>query len=338
MNIKELAKEIGVSSATVSRVINNSGYVSEETRKKVMLAVKKYDYVPNAIARSLSTKDSRSIGVIIADIENEFFSSMISGISQVADENGYNIHLMNTNEDKKKEHYFLETVKMQQLAGVIITPVSENDSVTQKKLLKMQASGVPVILVDRDIMGSSFDGVFVDNLAGAYHGVKALVHAGHARIAIITGPGTSKPGRERLKGYLNALVDAGLEVKPEYIISGDFKTEKAYQCTRHLLELQEPPTAIFASNNMTTIGCLKYFTEHKLKPGRDISLMGFDDIEILKLIEYKVSVVARDAKQQGIEAMNLMLGKLQNKELQKEQIRLDIPYQVILRGTEKIKR
>lgn len=337
MNIKELAKEIGVSSATISRVINNSGYVSEETRERVMLAVKKYDYVPNAIARSLSTKDSRSVGVIIADIENEFFSSMISGISQVADENGYNIHLMNTNEDRKKEHYFLEAVKMQQLAGVIITPVSENDNVTQKKLLKMQASGVPVILVDRDIMGSPFDGVFVDNLAGAYHGVEALVHAGHARIAIITGPETSKPGRERLKGYLNALVDAGLEVRPEYIISGDFKTEKAYQCTRHLLELQEPPTAIFASNNMTTIGCLKYFTEHKLKPGRDISLMGFDDIEILKLIEYKVSVVARDAKQQGIEAMNLMLGKLQDKELQKEQIRLNIPYQVILRGTEKIK-
>lgn len=337
MNIKELAKEIGVSSATISRVINNSGYVSEKTREKVMLAVKEYDYVPNAIARSLSTKDSRSIGVIIPDIENEFFSGIISGISQIADENGYNIHFMSSNEDTKKEHYFLETVERQRLAGVIIAPVSENDSVTRKKLQKMHAGGIPVILVDRDIKGAEFDGVFVDNLSGAYDGVKALIDAGHTRIAIITGPETSKPGRERLKGYLNALVDAGIEVRPEYMISGDFKTEKAYRCAEQLLKLENPPTAIFTSNNLTTIGCLKYFTENKLRMGKQISLVGFDDIEILKLIAYKVSVVSRDAKEQGMEAMKLMLERLQDKDIQRGQVKLNVPYQVILRGTEKIK-
>lgn len=337
MNIKELAKEIGVSSATVSRVINNSGYVSEETRKKVLCAVEKYDYVPNAIARSLSTKDSRSIGVIIPDIENEFFSSVIRGISEVADANDYNIQFMSSNEDTEKEHYFLETVQKQRLAGLIIAPVEEKDSFTRKKLLKMQAGGMPVILVDRDLKGDEFDGVFVDNLSGAYDGVKALIKAGHTRIAIITGPETSKPGRERLKGYLNALVDAGIEVRPEYIISGDFKTGKAYRCTEQLLNLKEPPTAIFSSNNLTTIGCLNYFTKNKLKPGKQISLVGFDDIEILKLIAYKISVVARDTKQQGIEAMNLMLERLNNKDLQRKQVKLNVPYQIILRGTEHLK-
>lgn len=336
MNIKELAKEIGVSSATISRVINNSGYVSEETRKKVLCAVEKYDYVPNAIARSLSTKDSRSIGVIIPDIENEFFSSVIRGISEVADANDYSIQFMSSNEDPEKEHDFLETVQKQRLAGLIITPVQEKDSFTRKKLLKMQAGGVPVILVDRDIKGAEFDGVYVDNLSGAYDGVKALIKAGHTRIAIITGPETSKPGKERLKGYLNALVDAGIEVRPEYIISGDFKIDKAYRCAEQLLNLKEPPTAIFSSNNLTTIGCLKYFTENKLKPGKQISLVGFDDIEILKLIAYKISVIARDTKQQGIEAMNLMLERLNNKDLQREQVKLNVPYQVILRGTERL--
>lgn len=337
MNIKELAKEIGVSSATVSRVINNSGYVSDKTKEKVLEAVRKYNYVPNAIARSLSTKDSRSIGVIISDIENEFFSSVISGISQVADENGYNIYFMSTNESIEKEHYFLETVEQQCLAGVIITPVSEDDTVTMKKLVRLQNKGIPVVLVDRDLKGASFDGVFVDNAAGSCQGVKALIREGHKRIAIITGPGTSKPGKERLKGYLNALEDEGIEVRQEYIMSGDFKTEKAYRCTEKLLQMETPPTAIFCSNNMTTIGCLKCLTEHKQKPGRDISLLGFDDIEILKLIAYNLSVVYRDAKLQGKEAMKLMLKKLRDKETKRKEIRVNVPHEVILRGTEKIK-
>ncbi|MGO5053516.1 LacI family DNA-binding transcriptional regulator [Lachnospiraceae bacterium LCP25S3_G4] len=337
MNIKELAKEIGVSSATISRVINNSGYVSEETRKKVLWAVEEYQYVPNAIARSLSTRDTHSIGVIIPDIENEFFSSIISGISEVAEENGYNIHFMGSNENSQSEHAFLETVAKQRLAGVIITPVSEEDSITREKLLRMQESGIPVILVDRDISGAKFEGVFVDNLSGAYDGVSTLIEAGHKKIAIITGPETSKPGKERLKGYKNAMEQAGLSIKEEYIISGDFKIEKAYQCTEQLLQLEDSPTAIFSSNNLTTMGCLKYFTKNKIEIGRQISIVSFDDIEILKLIEYKLSVVARDAKQQGREAMHLMLKRLNLKEVPKNPVRMNIPYQVLLRGSEKMK-
>lgn len=178
--------------------------------------------------------------------------------------------------------------------------------------------------------------MFVDNLSGAYDGVNALIEAGHRKISIITGPETSKPGKERLKGYMNALVDAGIEIRPEYIVSGNFKTDKAYQCTKQLLELPDPPTAIFSSNNMTTLGCLKYFTENKIKMGKQISLIGFDDIELLRLIAFPVSAISRDARQQGIEAMQLMLKRLQDKTTQTEPERLNVPYQVILRGTERI--
>ncbi len=337
MNIKELADKIGVSSATVSRVINNSGYVSDKTRQEVLEAIERYQYVPNDIARSLSTQSTHSIGVIIPDIENEFFSAVISGISQMAEAHGYNINFMGTNENVNSEHAFLENVGRQRLDGVIIAPVSQDDPITREKLLQIQKKGVPVVMVDRSVTGTKFEGVFVDSFAGSYEGIQALLQEGHRRIAIITGPETSKPGRERRKGYIKALEDAGIEIRPEYIVSGDFKIEKAYRCTEQLLQLKEPPTAIFTSNNLTTMGCLKYLTEHKIKIGKQISILGFDDIEVLKIIKYKLSVVARDAKQQGIEAMKLLLDQLEHKEIPEEPRQINIPYQVILRGSEKLK-
>lgn len=337
MNIKELAKTIGVSSATVSRVINNSGYVSEETKKKVLSAIKEYKFVPSAVARSLSTNDTLSIGVIIPDIENDYFSSIISGISEMAEQSGYGIHFMSTNENREIEQRFLNTVESQRLNGIIITPVSEMDGATKEKLLHIQASGIPVVLVDRDIKGGIFEGVFVDNLSGAYEGVNALIQEGHKEIAIITGPETSRPGRDRFKGYKKALLDADIPLKKEYMVSGDFKIAKAYSCTKQLLELENPPTAIFSSNNLTTLGCLKYFTEHKIKIGRDISIIGFDDIEALKIIDYKLSVISRDAKQQGRIAMNLLLERLKNKSVPEHVIHQNVPYQVVLRGSEKLK-
>ena len=197
MNIKEIARRAGVSSATISRVLNNSGYVKEETRQKVLRALEEYNYVPSAIARSLSIQDSLSVGTIIPDIENEFFSKVISGISEVAESYHYNIVFLGTNETLDKEHDFLKIVESQRLKGVIITPISETDTVTRDYLLRLEESGIPVVLVDRDVKGAQFDGVFVDNQKGSYDGVMELIKAGHERIAIITGPETSKPGKDR---------------------------------------------------------------------------------------------------------------------------------------------
>ena len=338
MNIKELAKEIGVSSATISRVVNNSGYVSEKTRAKVLDAIDKYQYVPNAIARSLSTKSSKSIGVIVPDIENEYFSAVISGISNAAEGTGYSIHFMGTNENIESEHAFLETVGQQRLDGVIITPVSEYDTYTKEKLLKMRENKVPVVLVDRSLQGANLEGVFVDNFAGAYDGVKALIEAGHTKIAIITGVETSRPGKERHRGYLEAMKDANIPVNPKYVLSGDFKIDKAYECTKKLLTMEDPPTAIFTSNNKTTLGCLKYMTENKIKLGKDLSVLGFDDIEVLNIIRYKLSVVSRDAKLQGYKAMELLLKEMESNEIPKNPVSICIPYEVILRGSEKSKK
>lgn len=335
MNIREIAKYAGVSSATVSRVLNNSGYVREETRRKVLEAVNEYRYVPSAIARSLSIQDNKSIGTIIPDIENDFFSKVISGISEVAESFHYNIVFLGTNETQSKEHEFLKVVQSQRLKGVIIAPVSEADSHTKEMLLHLEESGIPVVLVDRDVKGARFDGVFVDNRMGAYDGVTALIHAGHTRIAIIMGPETSKPGRERYQGYVQAMEEHGLQIPEEYVVRGDFKITKAYECTKALFQLNEPPTAIFSSNNHSTLGCLKYFTEKGMQPGKDVSLLGFDDIDALKIIDYHLSVIDRDAIQQGREAMRLLLECFEDCQNRQRGKRIIIPYQVILRGSEK---
>ncbi len=335
MNIKELAKRVGVSSATVSRVLNNSGYVKEETRKRVLEAVEEYNYVPNAIARNLSINDNPSIGVIIPDIENEFFFKAISGISEIADTYRYNIVYFGTNETLSKEHEFLDVAISQRLKGVIIAPVSQLDTITKDSLLKLEKSGIPVVLIDRDIRGARFDGVFVDNFGGAYDGVDVLIRNGHRKIAVIAGPSTSKPGKERLQGYRQAMEDAGIPVQEEYIAYGDFKSEKAYESTKYLLGLKNPPTAIFSSNNESTLGCLKYLTERGMVPGQEIALLGFDDIETLKVIDYKLSVVERDARKQGMEAMKLLMECFTDSKNRQRGKRILVPYQIILRGSEK---
>ncbi len=284
MNIKEIAKLVGVSSATVSRVLNNSGYVREETREKVLKVIKEQKYIPSAIARSLSNKETNSIGTIIPDIQNEFFSKVISGITESADGLGYNTVLLNSNEDISKEHEILSMVEAQHFKGIIITPVAYHDTVTRDFLLHFEEVGIPVVLVDRDIKSTSFAGVFVDNFKGAFDGVSELIKAGHKNIAIISGPETSRPGKDRYRGYISALEDQGVAANESYIMHGDFRVDKAYECTGQLLSLDKKPTAIFTSNNLTTMGCLKYLTENNIELGKDISVLGFDDIDALKMI------------------------------------------------------
>lgn len=336
MNIRDIARKAGVSSATVSRVINESGNVKEETRQKVLSIISEVDYVPSAIARSLSINDSFSIGVLVPDISNEFFSSLISGIGELAADNKYNIVLFDTGESMDKEHQCLQIAESQRLTGIIITPVSELNMNTRDKLLQFEQKGIPVVLADRDMKNSDLDGVFVNNVRAAYEGVEALIKAGHHKIAIITGPDTSMPGKDRLKGYKEVLKDYRIEVRPEYIVSGDFKIAKAYERTRELLELTEPPTAIFTSNNQTSLGALKYFTEQKIKIGKDISIVGFDQIESLKIIDYALSTIERDVKLQGQEAMAMLIDRLVNKERERTVKKVSIPYKVVLRGSEKL--
>lgn len=338
MNIRDIAKKVGVSSTTVSRAINNSGYVKEDTRQKILSVIQETGYVPNEIARSLSVRGSSSIAVVVPDITNEFFSGLIRGISAIAELEGYRMILCDTAESIEKEHNALLDVERQYLSGIIIAPVSELDTETAQKLRELKKKNISVVLVDRDIQGANLDGVFVDNVKGSYEGISALIREGHKEIAIIAGPETSLPGRDRLIGYKKALFNAGIPIKNEYIVFGDFQIDKAYEKTKELLELQYAPSAIFTSNNKTTLGALKYFTEKRIQIGRDISVLGFDQIDTLKLIDYPLSTVERDVEFQGKEAMRVLIQQLKNKGNIAGTKRILVPHKVILRGSERCEK
>ena len=200
VNIYAIAKEAGVSIATVSRVVNNTGSVSDRSRKRVLDAVNKMNYVPSNAAKALSTSTSNLISVVIPDIENPFFSLVLQGVTRVADKSGLNIFLFNTDENSEREHRVLQSMREHRLRGIIITPVSCRDKVTLQKLQDFEALGIPVVLLDRELDDADLDRVVANDEEGVYHAVTEMIRIGHRKIAIIAGPDDSRPGRERYSG------------------------------------------------------------------------------------------------------------------------------------------
>lgn len=337
MTIDDIAKAAGVSKATVSRVLNNSGYVKDSTREKINSIIKSYNYIPSAIARNLSLKDSNSIGLIVPDIVNPFFSDIISGVSLVFDESNLNLLLFNTNENAKKEHIVLETINEQRVKGILITPVFDTDAETLELLYGLEKVHIPVVLIDRNLENSDFDAVFVDNFNGSYEATKALINSGHKKIAIVSGPYNSLPGKLRFEGYLKALQDYKIPLESNYIYKGDFMFKGGYEGCNYLLNLENPPTAVFTSNNMMTIGFLKRLKEKNIELGKDFSLIGFDDIELFSLFDCNLSAVKRPTVEMGTIAAKLLLERIYNlNDLNYKKRHLVLPTSLVLRGSELI--
>lgn len=298
-----------------------------------MKAIEESGYIPSAVARSLSVQNSHNIGVIFPDIENPFFSSALGGITQVAEKSDYNVFFFNTDESAKKEHVFLNMVQRQRLDGIILSPANGFDVETRETLEKFDKQGVPVVLLDRKLYGGNFSIVEAEDRIGAYMAVKQFVLEGHRRIAMIQGLSTHSPIMERAAGFYQAMEEFHIPLPDGYVMGTDQKSELAYEATKVLMNLPEPPTAIFTCNNMMTLGCLKYLTEHGIVIGKDVSLIGFDDIDILKVIDYHLSVVDRSARDMGKIAMELLLEHLEQPECENRSV--TVPSSLILRGTEK---
>ena len=333
-NIYEIAKEAGVSIATVSRVMNRSAFVSEKSTRRVMEAVQKLNYVPNSMARSLSTSVSMSVGVVVPDINNPFFSKILKGVTAVADEKGYQVVLYSSDEQEEKEQKILHTMREHRLRGIIIIPVSEDSQETLQRLKGFASKSMPVVLLDREVDDPTFDRVVTEDEEGVYQAVCALIRGGHKKIAIVTGPQRSRTGKERLRGYERAMKEFGIPLREEYIRHGDFRMDRAYEETMALCALEEPPTAIFSSNNMTTYGCLKAFSTLNLEIGKDIALIGFDDIETLRWLNYDVSVVCRDVYGMGRRAMEMLLECFGREETEAVGRKETMPMELVLRGSE----
>jgi LacI family transcriptional regulator len=304
--IKDVARRAGVSTMTVSRVINNSGYISPETRSRVERAIADLDYLPNALARSLRFKQTKTIALVLSDISNPFFTTLARGVEDAAMEHGFSVLFCNTDESDAVEREYLSILIQKQVDGVLLVPASDHGGA----LGQLRARGVPVVALDRRVPGVPVDTVRGDSEGGAYAAVCHLLALGHTCIAAMTGPRGISTATDRLAGYRRALEGAGVAVDERLICSDDFTTEGGYRATQRLLAERVAPTAIFSGNNFIAFGAFRALREAGLQVPEDVSLVTFDDLPDSWLMTPFLTTVNQPAHAIGRRATELLLERL----------------------------
>lgn len=308
ITIKEIAKEAGVSIATVSMILNNKDKnITEATRKRVLEAVKKYNYVPNAMAGSLVTQRTHIIGLILPDITNPFFPGIARGAEDKANEAGYSLIFCNTDDKLDVEEKYIESLNKKMADGIIIAHSS--NSVKMPEILGR--CKVPVILIDRDFNSDNTLGkVLVNNLEGAYKAVTYILNKGYKKIAYLSGPLKTQTAQDRLAGYKNALADNGIKCSENLIKFGEYRIEWGIKGIIELLDEDESFDAVFCGNDLIAIGAMRELKEKGFIIPDDIGVMGFDDIYMAGLVEPSLTTVRQPNYDMGHKAMELLLETL----------------------------
>lgn len=271
--IRDVAIHAGVSVATVSRALNNSGPVREETRARIQAAVKALQYRPNSAAQSLITRRTRTLGVLLPDLHGEFFSELIRGLDEAAQKRGYHL-LLSSSHDLATEL----DVALHRMGGRVDGLVVMAPKLDAETLDGLLPRNVPVVLLNSPRAGHAVYGLRIDNRGGARAVVSHLIGHGHRRIAIITGPTGNHDAAERLAGYREALREAGLAEDPEIEVEGDFRTSSGFEATSRILALRLRPTALFASNDAMALGALSALRDAGVSVPQEMALVGFDDL------------------------------------------------------------
>jgi len=267
--------------------------------------VEELRYQPSRLAQSFRINRSKIIGLIITDILNPFYTSLVRSIEDIAANHGYAIFLCNSDEDEQKEEIYIDFMIEERVAGVLLTPVLEaNNSVDQ-----LRDAGIPVICLDRSIDNPIIDTVLVDNISGAFQVVDHLIGLGHRKIAIVVGENCTT-GRQREEGYKRALNIHGIPLNAAYIQRGFPREIAGKRMTKELLGLADPPTAIFCGNNLLTIGALAEVNAQGMKVPDDISIVGFDDLEWYSLVEPTITAVSQPVQGIGQKAIDLLFQRI----------------------------
>ncbi len=308
--LKDLEKATGVSKSTISRVFNNPEKVKKSTLKLVKKKAKEIDYQPSRVARRLQAGEGKAkiIGLIIPDISNPFFAEITRGIEDVALQNGYVLILNNSNENMDRQKVCLDTLRMEGVDGIILPPVHEEDEYV-KELID---SGLHMVCVDRIVKNTMVDAIHTDNCKGAYIAVSHLIELGHERIAYIGGISAISTTQQRLRGYREAFRDHNLEVDESLILSGDSKQESGERLTEQLINMENPPTALFTGNNMTTLGAYVALNRLNLSIPEDIALVGYDDVPWAAALNPPPTVVDQSAYDIGRRSAEMLLARIQD--------------------------
>jgi LacI family transcriptional regulator len=323
--VHDVAKRAGVSPITVSRVINNSGYISDVTRERVETAIKEIGYVPNTLARGLRSKRTNTLALIVTDITNPYFTSMARGVEDVAGASNYTVIYCNTDESETKEEKYANILAQRQVDGVLLVPACGN----AKTINFLESNDISVVVLDRRVSGVNTDFVRADSENGANHLTKLLLGLGHERIAVITGPKTVSTSVDRVKGYSQALTEAGLS-ENELVYYGSFTQQSGYDLTKQAMLQSPSPTAIFAANNFILLGVIKALRELQLKVPDDVSVVGFDDFFESMLVKPFFTAVVQPAYEMGRLAAELLLKRISG-ELSGECQKIIFPTEIIER-------
>ncbi|MEG1676970.1 MAG: LacI family DNA-binding transcriptional regulator [Clostridia bacterium] len=337
-SITEIAKLAGVSATTVSRVFHGDGYVKEETKASILQIAKENGYQPRQYKkrRTLVMHDA-VVGIVVPDIENAFFQQIIRAIVAIFDQHGIETVICDINEDPNKEIRSLSLLKQLNVDGIIITPASENAEYNRDFLKELHEKGMPIIMLDRDVKGIGLSGVFQNSYDGAYNAVNKLIEMGHERIAIVGGPITSKPGLDRMVGYMDALKYHDITVRQEYILYGDFKTESGYALTKQLLREHPKVTAIFSANNLMSIGSLQAIKEAGLAIPEDISFVAYGALNPYDINQQgTITELVEPTELMGYECAHLMLEKMSAGKKKSFHVakRVSFDTSLLLRGSE----
>ena len=325
--ILDVAKLAGVSTTTVSHFINGTRYISDDLKEKVEKAIAELDYHPNSMARGLRRGESKTIGLIVPDNSNPFFAEVLRQIENVGYENGYSVILCNSDGDIEKEAAYSNLLVNKQVDGIIF--ITTNNSC--EHLQQLITSGIPILLVDRDIPLKSSDVLLVNNFQGGYDAANYLIRLGHRKIACVTGPSSLTPSAERVKGYRQALMDAGIAVHPEWILSGDFQVEGGERGIEQILRMVERPSAIFACNDMMALGVLRGLQNSGFSIPQDFSLIGFDDILLSSIVSPALTTIAQPVDEMSKLAIELLVKRIQNKKVGSSEERIILPTRLVIR-------
>jgi LacI family transcriptional regulator len=311
---------------TVSRVINGSGYASPETRRRVEQAVGELGYVPNAVARHLRSRRTKTIALVLSDITNPFFTTIARGVEDAAAPRGYAVMFANTDESESDEIQYLLMLAQRQIDGVLLVPAGSSGA--PYRLMRTQS--IPVVVVDRRVSARQIDEVRCDSERGAYELVHHLTELGHRRIAVISGRRNISTSLDRVAGYHRALAEAGIEIDPNLVRFDSYDLRAGYERAKEILAISPRVTAIFAANNFIAFGALRALRESGLRVPEDVSLVTFDDLPDDWHDDPLLTVLAQPAYDMGRQAAELLLDRLEGKDKSKRRVIL-LPGKLIVR-------
>ncbi|MGU9852578.1 LacI family DNA-binding transcriptional regulator [Pseudomonas koreensis] len=303
--IKDVAALAGISYTTVSHVVNKTRPVSQEVRLKVEAAIKSLDYVPSAVARSLKAKTTATIGLLVPNSLNPYFAELARGIEDYCERNGYCVILCNSDDNPEKQRSYLRVLLEKRIDGLIVASAGGDIGLAQG----LAGVKTPMVIVDRGLDGVDADLVRIDHEYGAYLATRHLLELGHRDIATIGGPSSTSVAQMRQAGFCRALQEAGIKVRAERMLESDFTSTGGYSAAAILLE-SNPPSAIFAGNDMIGIGVLRAAAERNVRVPSELSVIGFDDIQMSRYVYPALTTVGQSILQLGEMAAEVLLRRI----------------------------